>query len=589
MGQLFKNVASQKVRVFAFADAGHASLDAGEPVTGDAANISARVAVDNAALGASNDAAPTEVDATNAKGYYEFDATQAETNGDVIEWYPQSSTAGVQVVTVGGNVQTTQPQYLPDLGIGSDGDVLEVNTLTGHTAQTGDSYARLGAPAGASVSADIATVDGNVDTLLTRITSTLFSGITSLAEWLGLLAGKQTGDATARTEIRATGAGSGTFDETTDALEALRDRGDSAWVTGGGGGITQSLNVQFVLPTSVDLAGTSTVRLGIILVNALDDLPSTAEITPGTISIERKSIGGTSWSAVVTDAAMSEQAGMVYYDEVFDAGTGYAEGDSLRVTFKSVSITADSNTHEVVGASGVYFQTEIRQTMRGTDSAYTGTPPTAAAIADAVLDEALSGHTTAGTAGERLGRIPNAAAGGSGGLPTVDANNHIAGIQGTINDLDGLDTAQDAQHAATQALVATVDTVVDAILVDTGTTIPALIAALNDLDSTAAQAAAAAALTAYDPPTKAELDSGLAALNDPTAAAVAAAVLAAGDVDGFTVEETLKLVLSACAAKLSGAATTTVTIRAADDSKDRITATVDADGNRSAVTLDAAG
>ena len=34
--------------------------------------------------------------------------------------------------------------------------VATVTTLTGHTAQTGDSFARLGAPAGASVSADIA-------------------------------------------------------------------------------------------------------------------------------------------------------------------------------------------------------------------------------------------------------------------------------------------------------------------------------------------------------------------------------------------------------------------------------------------------
>ena len=40
--------------------------------------------------------------------------------------------------------------------------------------------------------------------------------------------------------------------------------------------------------------------------------------------------------------------------------------------------------------------------MRGTDSAYTGTPPTAGAIADAVLDEALSGHTTAGTLGKAV-------------------------------------------------------------------------------------------------------------------------------------------------------------------------------------------
>lgn len=46
-----------------------------------------------------------------------------------------------------------------------------VTTLTGHTAQTGDSFARLGAPAGASMSADIAalpTATENADEVLTR-------------------------------------------------------------------------------------------------------------------------------------------------------------------------------------------------------------------------------------------------------------------------------------------------------------------------------------------------------------------------------------------------------------------------------------
>lgn len=38
-----------------------------------------------------------------------------------------------------------------------------VTTLTGHTPQTGDSYARLGAPAGASVSADVAAVKAKTD------------------------------------------------------------------------------------------------------------------------------------------------------------------------------------------------------------------------------------------------------------------------------------------------------------------------------------------------------------------------------------------------------------------------------------------
>lgn len=232
---------------------------------------------------------------------------------------------------------------------------------------------------------------------------------------------------------------------------------------------------------------------------------------------------------------------------------------------------------------------------------------TVAAIADGVWTETLADHSgTSGSTAEALNAAGAAGDPWTTALPGAYGAGSAGNIVGNLNDL----SAAEAQTAAAAALtaydpptraeatsdkdeilaaIAVMDAIVDAILVDTDTTIPALIAALNDIDSTAAQAAAAAALAAYDAPTKAELDSGLAALNDPTAAAVAAAILAAGDVDGFTVEETLKLVLAACAGKLSGAATTTATIRAADDSKDRITATVDVDGNRSAVTLDAAG
>ena len=79
----------------------------------------------------------------------------------------------------------------------------------------------IGAGSGKDISAaEIDLIDTNVDTLLDRVKSTLFTGITSLAEWLGLLAGKQAADATALTEIKASGAGSGTYSETTDSLEA---------------------------------------------------------------------------------------------------------------------------------------------------------------------------------------------------------------------------------------------------------------------------------------------------------------------------------------------------------------------------------
>ena len=56
---------------------------------------------------------------------------------------------------------------------------------------------------------------------------------------------------------------------------------------------------------------------------------------------------------------------------------------------------------------------------------------------------------------------------------------------------------------------------------------------------------------------------------------------------GLTLRQALRLIAAADAAKMSGAATATVTIRnAVADSKDRIVATVDADGNRSAITYD---
>lgn len=55
---------------------------------------------------------------------------------------------------------------------------------------------------------------------------------------------------------------------------------------------------------------------------------------------------------------------------------------------------------------------------------------------------------------------------------------------------------------------------------------------------------------------------------------------------GVTVRQSLRLSNSAGGGKLSGAATSSIVIRDVNDTKDRVTATVDADGNRSAVTLD---
>lgn len=55
---------------------------------------------------------------------------------------------------------------------------------------------------------------------------------------------------------------------------------------------------------------------------------------------------------------------------------------------------------------------------------------------------------------------------------------------------------------------------------------------------------------------------------------------------GYSMRETLRLILASVAGKLSGAGTATITIRNVPDSKNRIVATVDSNGNRSSVTYD---
>lgn len=54
---------------------------------------------------------------------------------------------------------------------------------------------------------------------------------------------------------------------------------------------------------------------------------------------------------------------------------------------------------------------------------------------------------------------------------------------------------------------------------------------------------------------------------------------------GITAEDLLRLAAAGAAGKLSGAAGTTVTVRDVQDANDIIVATVDGDGNRSAITL----
>ena len=102
---MYKNVSGQKWVVFAFNSTTNA------PVTGDAANITAKISIDGAAGAGTNDTNPTELE----DGKYVFDLTQAETNGDLLSILPESSTSNVVVRGEPPSVYTRE--QTPDVNV----------------------------------------------------------------------------------------------------------------------------------------------------------------------------------------------------------------------------------------------------------------------------------------------------------------------------------------------------------------------------------------------------------------------------------------------------------------------------------------
>lgn len=96
---MFKNTAAKFI-VFAY------DSTTGLPKTGDAANITAYVSKDYGAVTVLADTSATEMDATNAKGYYLFDAAQGETNADCLMVSAKSATSNIVVVGAPATIYT---------------------------------------------------------------------------------------------------------------------------------------------------------------------------------------------------------------------------------------------------------------------------------------------------------------------------------------------------------------------------------------------------------------------------------------------------------------------------------------------------
>jgi hypothetical protein len=243
------------------------------------------------------------------------------------------------------------------------------------------------------------------------------------------------------------------------------------------------------------------------------------------------------------------------------AGTAWASGAITSGVFASGAITAgafatDSITNNAIAGSAV---TEIQNGLA-----------TAAALAAAVLTiNAIDGKTT------NLPSDPASASTIASSFSTVNSN--LSTVNSNVlsvgADLSGLITTVGAAGAGLSAIT------------------------WNSAWDAEVQSEVTDALNAYDPPTKAEMDArtldsadyatSTAVSGLPDAATIADAVHDEV-VDGtFTFRESTRLQNSAAAGKASGAGTTNYVLRDLADTKDRIDATVDALGNRTAITRDA--
>lgn len=142
---MFRNVAA-KFMVFAF------DATSNVPKTGDAAQITAYVSKDYGSVTVLGDTSATEMDATNAPGYYLFDAAQAETNADCLMVSGKSSTANIKIIgapaviytrpTTGWLAPTTAARTL-DVSAGGEAGVdwANVGSPTTSLALTGTTIA----------------------------------------------------------------------------------------------------------------------------------------------------------------------------------------------------------------------------------------------------------------------------------------------------------------------------------------------------------------------------------------------------------------------------------------------------------------
>lgn len=441
----------------------------------------------DSALLASNYTAPLSAAAVNAEvdtALSDYDApTRAELTSDINSVITEVNANETKLDTIDSNVdailvdtnelQTNQGNWLTATGF-STHSAADVWTATTRTLS---SFGTL-----------VADIWGHATRTLSAFAFTVTTDAASRTA-------SQADVSSLALEATLTAMKGATFDGATDSLEALRNQGDAAWVTATGFSTHSAANVRTEMDSNSTqlaaiVADTNELQTDDIpgLIGALNDI-SPAEVN-AEVDTALSDIHLDHLLAVAYDATSKPGAADALLNEMVEDDSGVtrftvnALENGPSGSGASASAIADAVWDEALGD-----HTTAGSAGAKLESASTGSGPSAADIADAVWDESTTGHTTAGTFGEQL-------------KTDVDAILADTGIlQSEWSDGGRLDAILDAR--ASQSSVDTVDGNVDSILVDTGTTLPAQITALNDVST----ADIDARLAAYDGPTRAELTS----------------------------------------------------------------------------------
>lgn len=269
-------------------------------------------------------------------------------------------------------------------------------------AQTGDSYARLGAPAGASVSADVAAVKSDTGSIKTKTDSLTFTvaghvdantlkvgGTTQTARDIGASVLLSNGTGTGQVKL-ASGYVAMTWADIAAPTTAVNLSGTTI-------AVTQKVDVETIKTNPVVNAGTITFPTGATLA-------STTNITAGTITTVSGNVtgnvgGNVTGSVGSVVGTVGSVTGNVGGNVVGSVGslTGMTASDVGVI--KGVTDKLLTTLEVASGSPGDYrFAADaLRNAPTGSGG---GSAPSAATIAAAVWDEALSGHATAGTAGK---------------------------------------------------------------------------------------------------------------------------------------------------------------------------------------------